>query len=306
VTLLLGACSVNQYNAPIGSFAAATKDAQTALASLDDQVTDAYEATLRANALQGKSFVSAVPGDCEVRSQRCRAELRNSDGTRYPFPPESALLNMERVMDQISTYAKNLDALVNADTAAQVKSSVDAALGSAQNIAATVAKAAGAPGGSGNVPQFATPVGSAVTWAVGQYIVRVKLNGLRTATSAAQKPIADAATLFQTAADFASDPQRRALANAVTEKIDAFRSSNSPQNFDAYIAAITTYDKFLVAKPSGVFLTLREAHDALANHLNNEEVSLGTVLAKMQSFAAEAKQLSDIVKALAALANEKK
>ena len=209
-------------------------------------------------------------------------------------------------MDQITAYAGNLDALVNADTAAQVKTSVDAALGSAQNIATTVAKVAAAQGAAVDVPSFATPVGSAVTWLVGQYIVRVKLNGLKAATGAAKKPVDDAAALFQTSATFASDPQRRALANAVTEKIDAFRSSNTPQNFDAYIAAITTYDKFLLAKPSDVFLRLRESHDALADHLKNNDVSLGAVMAKMQAFAAEAQQLSQIVKSLAALAAEKK
>ena len=84
-------------------------------------------------------------------------------------------------------YAQNLAAIVADDSAAQAQASVTATLGSVQTLANTVA--ALDKKGTTSVPAFATPVGSAVNWVLGEYVNQVKLNALRTATREANPVI---------------------------------------------------------------------------------------------------------------------
>ena len=108
----------------------------------------------------------------------------SKDGTKEFYPPDPLLGKSVALMGDIRAYAQNLAALVADDSAAKATTSVNATLGSVEKLANTLAEADGKPKGS--VPSFATPVGAAVNWAVGEYAERVKLAGLRQATNAAR------------------------------------------------------------------------------------------------------------------------
>jgi hypothetical protein len=56
--LLFGvtACSVTDYQQPITTFAGATRDAETALGTLNTEVTRAYTAVLRERAVSGQRW----------------------------------------------------------------------------------------------------------------------------------------------------------------------------------------------------------------------------------------------------------
>jgi class 3 adenylate cyclase len=294
------ACSTAEYGKPINDFAAATAEAETVLAELNTQLVEGYGAVLENNILSGRGLVEAKAGDClAVGSTRCRLEIFTRDGERRFYPPEPPLAPMALLMAQINKYAANLKALVEADTAKQVEGQVNAALGSVQNLAETVVKAGGEA--SPPVPQFATPVGSAVNWVVGHYVDSVKYKGLQDATAAAKSPVRNAAKLFGVTSGFASRIARADLAADATRATTTFDGDKSKASLAALVQTAAKYDAFLTAGPQQMFQDMAAAHDALADSLQNQELSFGAAVGRIETFAAEAKKLAKIVKDLRAV-----
>lgn len=303
IVVTIGACTTADYDKPIGDFAATTRDAARALDQLDTQVTETYAAIVRRRALAGRVFVRRKSGDCLVTSGRCRLVVVDREGKEEALSPDPALAQMVLVMRRIGVYAENLRALLDADTAATVAARVNAALGSVQSLAETVARIrAGGGGEAAEVADFATPVGAAANWLVGQYVARVKLRGLRRATGAAQPVIRDATALFETTAGVVADVPKAALAEDVSKSMDAFRSDRSDGRLDRLLRSAAAYDRLLLSRPPVLFKRLREAHDLLADKLNGEPVSFASLTARMQDFADQAGQLAKILKDLTDLA----
>ena len=306
LTLAAAACSTGDYSKPIDDFAAATTNAKQALSDLNTQVTDAYRGVLDAAILKGDLLLRPQAQECTVGSERCRLTLVDPDGVeREIYPPEPPLTRMTLLMTEVDRYAANLKALLEADTAAKVETQVNAALGSIQNLAETVAKLQaeeGAP--AAEIPQFATPAGEAVNWVVGKYIDRVKYRGLQRATEAGKPVIRQAADLFSTVSDVVADVPKSTLANEVSMGQDALRSNLSQSAITAYAQSAARYDALLVAGPTQVFQKMGDAHDALADSLQGEDFNLATASAKIQAFAAEAEQLAKILKELRAIVPE--
>jgi hypothetical protein len=299
VLLGISACSVTDYQQPITRFAGATKNAESALNNLNTEVTSAYTKLLRAQAVAGQGLVEVPPGDCLFSSAHCRLDLLDRDGQTQPLTPPAALANMTALMASISTYANNLVALVSADTAAAVAANVNATLGSIDSLAETVEKAGGDTQPV-DLAAYTTPAGEAVLWIVGQYTASVKLDGLRRATKEAQPVIAQAAAVFEKAAALAANIPKDAMAQEVSQRLDAFDSSPSQQNLEDLITSANQFNQFLEAKPADVFAKMNAAHEALTRQLQGDDVSLAQAVARIESFAAEAETLAKIAQAFAA------
>jgi len=302
------ACSTTDYSKPVNDFAAATGNAEAALADLNADVTEAYKGVLDRSILDADTFLQLAEDECLVGSQRCRLEIVSFEtGEKEPYPPAPPLARMSLLMAEISRYAANLKALLEADTASKVAVNVNAALGSVENLAGTVAKASAAPGTApAAVPAFATPVGAGVNWIVGQYIESVKYQGLKHATKVAKPVVHDAANLFATAASFVSDVPRVRLAKEVRVARDAFRDSPTAANLDKLAEAAAKYDALLTSTPPDLFRSLGDAHDALADSLQGGAVTFSTALGKIEAFAAEAKKLAKILKDIRAILPDEK
>ena len=297
------ACSVADYQKPISDFAAATQDAETALVALDAEVTEAYAIRLRAQVDAGAKLVQVQAGECELTSARCRLEAISTGGQSEVIPPEPLLGQMVIIMGAIRTYADGLTAIVNADTAEQVATHVNATLGSVGNFASTLEKL-GVAGAAAPVKEYKTSVGKAVNWLVGQYVAKVQVDGLREATGRAQPVIARSAEIFESTALFAADITNDDL----TKKFDAARvtyeNDSNQGNLTNLIQKAADYDRVLQAAPSSVYAGLRQAHEALTKNLHNEDLSMVDVLARIEAFGAEAKALVQIVKEIAAVNEE--
>jgi hypothetical protein len=301
-TLLLAACSTADYSKPVNDFATATSASKAALADLNTQVTEAYRGVLDTTILRGDVLLQQKAGDCQVGSVRCRLVLVDKDRNEVePYPPEPPLARMTIVMTEIDSYAANLKALLEADTAKQASAQVNAALGSIQHLATTVASMNAGGGPPPEVPQFATPVGEAVNWVVGQYVEHVKLTGLQHATAAAQPVIRQAADLFTDAATFASDVPKLELANEVSSAQDAIRANTSQGAISSYAQSAAKYDALLTSSAPDLFQRMGDAHDALAESLQDKQLTLATAYARIQAFAAEAEKLAKILQDLRAL-----
>lgn len=307
VALLLGACSTAEYGKPVTDFAKATDDASTVLAQLNTQVTQAYGEVLERSILNRRALVrlhsSQGSQDCLTSSERCRLEIVTRDGKIEPYPPIPPLARMTLIMTQMNLYAANLKALVEADTAREVETDVNAALASTQNLAQILADLQG--GSSQPVPQFATPVGAAVNWLVGQYVEHVKFAGLQRATAAAKPVVREAGSLFATTAGFVSDVARADLAEDVSRAVDAFRAAGNKANLAALTQSAARYDALLNATPPQLFQRMVAAHDALADSLQGENVTLVAAIARIEAFSVEAKKLVKILKDIEAVAAAK-
>ena len=298
LALLAGtsACSVTDYRQPINQFAAATKDAETAISTLNSNVTKVRDEQLREQAVGGELRVQEVPGDCLASSDQCRLQLLSRDRTTQPLTPPPLMANMVALMQSITAYANNLVALVSADTAAAVAANVNATLGSVGNLAMTIDKPV-------DLAHYETPVGEAAAWIVGQYTASVKVDGLRRATSDAQPVIAEATKVFETAAATAAMIPRTTLAEQVRDARNAFDADRSQANLEQLVDRANQLNQLLEAKPSDVFDKMNAAHQALTNELQGGPVTLTEAFAKIQLFAAEARKLAQIAKAFAAAAN---
>ncbi len=306
LVVLLGvqitACSVASYRKPVEDFAQATKDTAEALTGLDKQVTDGYADLLRKRVLARTLQARVKTGDCLTESERCRIVVRSRDGNEEALPPASPMRKMLTLMSSIRSYADGLAAIVNADTASQVSTEVSATVASLKSLAETVATLQG-PDTAGIVrlADYATPVGNLANWLAGQYIASVQLDGLRRATVDARPVIAGAADVFAAAANESSRVSRALMAEDVSQRVDAMSGSLTEHNLDEVVASAARYDELLRSKPPDVFKQLRDSHDALVAKIQDENVTLVEVMARIEAFAAEAQALAEIVKELQAV-----
>jgi hypothetical protein len=298
----VSACSVTEYQEPINKFATASKNAETALSALNREVTDAYTTLLHERAVAGEGLVEVPDGDCLFDSAQCRLDLLARDGSTKPLTPPPALGNMVALMESITIYADNLVALVSADTAAAVTAHVNATLGSIESLATTVEEAGGNKQPV-NLSAYRTPVGEAASWLVGQYVAKVKVDGLRRATTEAQPVIAEATRVFEIAADQAAVVPRATMAEDVRQQLDSFDSSRSEQNLERLIQSADQFNQFLEAKPSDVFAKMNAAHEALTDQLQGRDVTIAQATARIEIFAAEAERLVKIARSFAATTN---
>ena len=204
-------------------------------------------------------------------------------------------------MDGIVLYAQGLSDLMADKSAEDAQVHVNAALGSAEALAGTVVALKG--GDPANLPSFAAEVGAGVNWLAEQYVNRVKLNGLKHATKHADPVIQDATGLFATAAAIAAEFEGISLTEEFrTKMVDYQNERSSGTKRDRAVTAAVKLDTFLRAKPSQTFAKLGEAHAALTASLNDPEVSVVRMLAKIEAFVAEAEKFKKIVEDLISVA----
>jgi hypothetical protein len=172
----------------------------------------------------------------------------------------------------------------------------NSALGSINNLSATVEKFGGKKGVE--VSDYTTPFGKLVNWAVGQYVAKVKLDALGQATTQAQPVIKRASKIFEDAAKLIAVPHKIKLSNAVDNSFQAFDTVHDESSLNDLIVKAKAYDSFLQTKPSSVFVKLSEAHGALAAQLQDDDLSLSNVSGKIGAYVAEAKTLLKIVSEL--------
>ncbi len=298
------ACSVADYKKPVSDFAVGTQHAEESLVELDRLVTDAYAAVHRSRVLSNEALVEIEGTDCQVQSKRCQLVVVDRAGEKELLTPEPALRRMITLMRAIRTYADGLKAIVEADTAEKVATQVNATLGSVESISETMANLDRRVRQPSSFSEYKTSVGQAVNWVIGQYVAKVQVDGLKRATKDAKSVIAAAAGFFKEAAGTASDVPKQVMANEVSKRAAAFENAPSESTLDKLIKSAAKYDQVLLARPPAVFVRLGAAHDALANKLDNDDVSLADAMAKINAFATEAETLAAILKELAAAGKE--
>ena len=301
-TLILGvaACSTSDYDAPIQAFKSATDAAATSTGKVN---TSLAEATLNyavksAARDPANNHLKREAKDCGAYNPatevRCRAyfELRSADGehsvTLRRDDYSDPLRGMVGILEAAQTYATNLLAVEQANTAEQVNNSVD----SIQASLVQIVKAAN-PKAEFNdqIPQAA---GEAVKWAFGQYIESVKFDALRKATSAARSPLALAQVVFK---DMEQSAKIALTSSAMEAASDSIQKMNPHNESDirTTLAAQNAYDDLLTAPLSSMFDNLVGAHESLAKALEGgSHLSLREALGKLDDIEKQAQTLAKI------------
>lgn len=302
--VIVSACSVTDYTPAVTKFSEATENSERALVGLDQKARDIRAAWLQARVLAGGGVdVQMASGECDDDSSRCRLMVV-VDGVQTEFlVPESPIPDVLIVMAEIRRYANNLSALINADTAAKASASVNAALGSIEELAKTLNNIDPTKK-TKPIKAFATPVGQATTWLIGQYVVRVKLKGLKRATKAADGTIADAANVFRVVEGFVTSSVTSKFSEDVELVETKFDDNRTSQNLRRWNQSAEVYDKLLRASAADIFGSMAEAHNALTQRLQNDKLSLASALAKIEAFAMEAEKLAKIIEGLSAIGND--
>lgn len=297
---LATACSATNYQRPVGDFSTATQNAQEALVALDQHVTQAYLEMLRSEVATNERLVRAKENECELTSERCRLVAVNAEGDLQLFPPEPLLGNMITLMRAVAVYAQGLADIVNADTAEQVSTHVNATLGSINNLANTI-DALASTNAAESASAYKTSLGKAVNWFVGQYVATIKIDALRQATRQAQPVIERATRIFSDTTLLAADVSHIGPTTEFDDAREKYEATLRGDDLNILVARAAAYDRILVAKPSSVFEQLLLAHDALADHLQNKGQSFADVMGKIELFAIEAEAIITIVKEIQAV-----
>jgi hypothetical protein len=299
----LSACSVADYDEPIKTFSATASSADKSLKDYNDLILTQVGKVRHDRAMAQPVAVRVAKKECGPDSTRCHIVVLQGPNDPNPLPlvPESNADDLLLLMQLIKDYAAGLQAIVEADTASRVETSVDAVNGDVLKIADAVDpknknKAFG---------NYATPVGEAVKWAFGAYIDSVKLDALRTATRNADPLIAQAVPIFEATVQQVGNSNRASLAEVVSVRNDAFRQSHSESALSSLVQAAQSYDAVLTAAPDTIFSRLSQSHSDLTKALNDRSVTWDKVFKDLSALQTDVNRFSDIIAGLLAASKGK-
>ena len=290
--LAAGGCSATSYKPAIDGFANASGKASEAYMALETNVLSAQTERLKRLALAGKAQVRPFEQDCTFKANHCRLEVMEKGGKAQLLPPPN-FGKISLLLNGITKYATNLQAIVNSQTAQQVSASLIAAGGSIKDLASM------APGSVADISAFAVPSANLAAWVAGQYVNQLQVSALRNATRAADPVIQKSAARLKDIAASAKDPALADATDAVEADQAAYQAAPRDRSKLEQLMQTAAVDDALLAAPAAsVFSDMGEAHGKLTRSLQGQDVTLAEALAAVESFAAEATQLQGLVNTL--------
>jgi hypothetical protein len=300
----------SDYDVPTNDFAKATEDAEEALVALDRVSTGARPVVLQ-SILERQRLVMFFQStdeegqrhsDCLAGSERCRLVAVDPDGnqTLLPLDRETPLKQLLVLVAALRAYAQGLAAITKADTGPEVVAHVNATLGDVEHLRTSLSNLKGAMKSPSTVSEeFSTPAANPLSWMFGQYVASVKIDGLIHVTKSA-KPLVSESSGFLAKSPMIGDGVKVLLTKYVSDAIDALEDSSAQSELDRLINGANVYDQLLLVHPEAVFVHLGQAHDALADRLQEQDLSMADVMVKIRAFLREAETLKDVLVPLGA------
>lgn len=295
--LALAGCTKPVDFAPaVATLAAGAKDAQSAFADLDAKAAQVERRIKLWRIAENRSPVT-VEGGCNVASSGC-ALVAELDGSTLDLgaPLEKIAAKQIAILDALVEYTQNLGALAVADS----KEEIDA---QAAKISGAIAAVAALVPGGAPVAAIAPPVGNALAWLAGVARDRARLAVLREATAKMQSVLARASHELAESAQRLDTTLRR-------EAIIEFESNRAVWDRRATVASLEKWigssvrlDALIKSNPSQSFDALVNAHQALAEALQNPPQDLASLVKDLDRFADLAKRAAKFAKEIREAAN---
>lgn len=305
---ILAACSVTDYQKPIGDMAAAVDQSVATIDRLDKRITAIRNEQWRNQIAAGDALLLDVEDACSQGAPGCWLEVHYFEKDKETgeeiekaarFPAASMIPKAQAGLVGLKLYVANLRAMIDADTADKVAASANAALGSLKNIETTI-REPGDPS-PGPVAKFGKPTVGAVNWLIGQYVDHVKVRALKRATGRAQPVVVKLAGLYdaiseaeaafdlgKASADFVNQQE------AYDEITDTAGARPDARAIGQYVLAAKKYDQALRASSARPLKAFAEAHATLTDQLHGK-ISLPEALAAIERFVVKAKEFEQIV-----------
>lgn len=285
----LGCTNIN-YLHPINSMAsAATQSHETVLT-----ISEVGSKSFRDMYVTAPNRLLELEG-CGAISDTCEIYSLARDGTRQKLESEAAFQNALAISSGIVDYSIGLQSIVSADTAGEVQIAVTATLGNLERISSTAL--------AGKTLSDFTPATNALNWVIGQYVNKLKADGLARSISAADPAIQDAVAVLNNFAEVASTSSSIKMANVISAKQSAYNDGRgNPGNENNAISlfdAVNSYSKFLEANTDGSFSKLGTAHSALLKSIEGDDRSFVEYVNALNGFLIQAKNVQDMAKAIA-------
>ena len=293
--LTVVACTVADYQKPIGDMATGVNQSIAAIHELDAEITALRDARWRKDIVAGEATLNVLGGTCSAGKSSCELAIRYRGETEEKsFPPTSVIPKAEIGLAGLKTYVENLQAIVDADMTSKVAASANAALGSVKTIEAAIADVTNRE--SMAAETFRAPVVDAIAWITGQYVLYTKVEALKRATTLAQPVINDLALFYN---DIAKAESTVTLGEAVAEFVVAQEDYDklaepNLQQIDEYVAAASRSDAILSAMNAHPLQAFADAHERLYSELNGK-ITLPEALSAIEIFVARAQEFRQIV-----------
>jgi len=299
--LFVSGCSVADYKGPIVDLSDAINDSVTTVKKIDQEVTKAQNDRWLELIKNNEAFLLTPDESCASGNVSCALVIRfkGSREKGTPFPVKSLMPNALVGLNGLKSYVSSLKAIVDADTAGAVTTSVNEALSNAAKIEAEVAKAKDPNAKSPEIIRgYSEPLIASVKWLVSQYVDRVKHKALAAATKRAQPVIESLSDYHQTTSNAAATLKAAAALKAFTKAQAAYDDANTKNAgvINTYMKATATYDTALKGRIAHPFKKFLEAHTKLNDSLNgNGEATLADAIASIKEFKKRAQEFKQII-----------
>ncbi|WP_299194752.1 hypothetical protein [uncultured Amphritea sp.] len=309
IMVLPGCSSVADYQQPITELNESMNYSVATIEQIDSELTAAQNKRWRELISKEEAFLLEAEDSCALGTKLCSVVViaKGSDKEQV-FPVTSMMPNAAEALSGLKGYTEGLKAIVDADTAASIISSANAALASASKIELEIAKANGRSSAASTIEAYSSPLSNSFSWLISQYIDRGKVKALAVATKRAQPAIESLANYYDIAASVsASLKASEALDNFLkAQSIFDDSSVKNNQEINQYLAAASSYDTVLKAGSSEPMKKFLIAHTALNNALNgSENVSLADAIAAIKEFKKHSEDFKGLVEAFIQVAKEK-
>ncbi|MFY0675654.1 MAG: hypothetical protein JXR18_00055 [Neptuniibacter sp.] len=299
ILILAGCSSVADYQQPITDMNESINQSVATIEYIDSELTAAQNKRWRELIRKEEAFLLEADDSCALGTKSCSlVVIAKGSDQEQTFPVVSMMPNAAEALSGLKGYTEGLKEIVDADSAASIIFSTNAALASASKIELEIAKAKGQNSSASTIEAYSSPLSNSFSWVISQYIDREKVKALAAATKQAQPIIEGLANYYDTAASAAASLKAsEALDNFLKaqSRFDDARIKNS-QEINQYLAAVRSYDTALKAGSSEPMKIFLKAHTALNQALNSsEDVSLADAIAAIKELKKHSEDFKGLV-----------
>lgn len=298
--VFLSGCVVTDYKKPVSELGEALNVSVSTVIDIDRGLTQVKNDQLVKLIGSNKAVLDTSSNSCSSGTKKCSLVVQKlGSGKLTHFPVKSTMPSAVIGLEALKSYMDNLEAIAGSDTVPSITRSINEALVSVASIEAAVAKANGTEDSSPKyIKGYSEPFLVPFKWFVNEYVHRMKVKALASATERAQPAVESLAKWHQVNGQIAAtvkDAKASKLFKSVQGSYDNAQQK-TPGLINSFVEAASTYDASLKGRAAVPLSSFLKAHTKLNNHLNGRDnVSLADAILEIKKFKNEADEFKKII-----------